>query len=237
MFSDTYPLRWVGLQAVIALPEHIDVSNAGQIREELLSVINRGAVVLIADMTATVSCDQAGADAVLRAHRRAVVSGTQLRLAVTAGVVMRVLGLSGLDRLVSIYPSPEAAMSRGMPAAAPAVAARPARTDGQAPPRPAPRRRPGDTGQDLPDMIINTLFRVGLSLQAAMDQPRDTARERIAEVLQYLDDIIRDIRDAEFGIRGQPTPRGRAGAPADPVPRQAGAEDQEQRAYTRHVLK
>jgi anti-anti-sigma regulatory factor len=37
----------------VTLPEHIDVSNADQIREELLSAINRGAAALIADLTAT----------------------------------------------------------------------------------------------------------------------------------------------------------------------------------------
>ena len=37
MLTDIYPVRWTGRQAVIALPEHIDVSNAGPIREELLS--------------------------------------------------------------------------------------------------------------------------------------------------------------------------------------------------------
>ena len=31
----------------MVLPEHIDLSNAGQILEELLSVVNRGATVLI----------------------------------------------------------------------------------------------------------------------------------------------------------------------------------------------
>ena len=50
MVNDTYPVRWTGRQAVVALPEHIDVSNAGEIREELLWVINRGAAALIADM-------------------------------------------------------------------------------------------------------------------------------------------------------------------------------------------
>jgi anti-anti-sigma regulatory factor len=82
--KDSNPARWVGRQAVVTLPEHIDVSNAGQIREELLSVINRGAAALIADMTATLSCDYAGADAVVRAYPRAVTNGTQLRLVVTA---------------------------------------------------------------------------------------------------------------------------------------------------------
>ena len=68
-------------------------------------LINRGAVTLIAGMTATLSCDGAGADAVARAHKRAVVNGTQLRLVVTAEIVSRVLSIEGLDRLVSIYPS------------------------------------------------------------------------------------------------------------------------------------
>jgi hypothetical protein len=40
--EDAYPVHWAGRQALVALPEHIDVSNTGQIREELLWVINRG---------------------------------------------------------------------------------------------------------------------------------------------------------------------------------------------------
>ena len=112
MFKDVYPVQWTGERAVVTLPEHIDVSNADQVREELLMLINRGAITLIADMTATLSCDRAGADAVARAHKRAVVSGTQLRLVVTAEIVSHVLTIEGLDRLVSIYPSLEAAFAR-----------------------------------------------------------------------------------------------------------------------------
>ena len=109
MVSNTYRGRWMGLQVVIALPEHINVSNASQIREELLWVINRGAVTVIADMTATRLCDHSGADAVMRAYRRALASGTQLRLVVSAPVVRRVLGINGLDRLIPVYSSLEAA--------------------------------------------------------------------------------------------------------------------------------
>ena len=116
--EDFYPVQWAGGQAVVALPEHIGASNAGQVREELLSVINRGARVLIADMTATVSCDHAGADAVIRAWQRAAVSGTELRLVVTARTVSQVLDQRGLDRLVSVYPSLHAAIAAGPPAAA-----------------------------------------------------------------------------------------------------------------------
>lgn len=89
-------MEWTGRQAAVTLPERVDASNAGQIREELLSVINRGATALIVDMTATLSCDHAGAEAVVRAYRRAIVSGTQLRLVLTAPIVRRVLAVNGL---------------------------------------------------------------------------------------------------------------------------------------------
>jgi anti-anti-sigma regulatory factor len=81
--EDLYPVEWAGGQAVVTLPEHIGISNAGLVREELLSVINRGATTLIADLTATVSCDQSGAEAVFRAWQRAAASGTELRLVIT----------------------------------------------------------------------------------------------------------------------------------------------------------
>jgi len=67
MAEDALPVRWIGDQAVVTLPQHVDVSNADRIREQLLWVINRGAAVLIADLTRTVSCDYSGADALARA--------------------------------------------------------------------------------------------------------------------------------------------------------------------------
>ena len=83
MIADPYPVLWADQRAVVVLPGHIDLSNSGEIRSELLSVINRGATTLIADMSATVSCDHSGTEAVARAYQRAVTSGTDLRLVVT----------------------------------------------------------------------------------------------------------------------------------------------------------
>jgi len=138
-------VQWAGRRAVVTLPEHIDVSNAGQISERLLSIINRGAAELIADMTATASCDYAGADAVVRAYQRAAASVTQLRLVVTAEIVRRVLTVNGLDRLISIYPSLDAATAAGASAAVVPPAARQATGDGQA----APQRAAGAWRQQL----------------------------------------------------------------------------------------
>jgi hypothetical protein len=52
--------------------------------------------------------------------------------------------------------------------------------------------------QELLDRVVQSLFRVGLSLQAAADLPSELARERITDALRELDDTIRDIRDRAF---------------------------------------
>src|SRR6266704_2691365 len=94
MRDDLFPVKWTGRQAIVGFPWHVNVSNVGQLRDRLLAVINRGAAVLIADMTDTVSCDHSAVEALARACQRALVSGT-------------------LDRLVPIYPSLEAATAAG----------------------------------------------------------------------------------------------------------------------------
>lgn len=138
MSRDSYPARWAGRQAIVTRPRRIEASNAGRIREELLLVINRDAIELITDMTATVSRDHAGADAMVRAHQRAVASGTQLRLVVAAPSVRRVLTLSGLDRLIPVYPCLAAATAAASAAAS-------------VTPKPAARLRPsGKALTELP---------------------------------------------------------------------------------------
>ena len=124
MTASPVPVEWREGQAILVLPEHIDVSNAGEVREQLLTIINRAPGALIVDMTGTASCDHAGMDTLARAHQRAAVSGTRLRLAVSAPVLLRVLGVEGIDRLISIYPSVEAALAAGPLAPGEAVSSR-----------------------------------------------------------------------------------------------------------------
>jgi anti-sigma B factor antagonist len=200
--KDTYPVRWAGSQAVVTLPEHIDLSNAGQIREQLLSVINRGATVLIADMTATLSCDHAGADTVVRAYQRAVISGTQLRLVITGEIVRRVLTVNGLDRLIPIYLSLDAALAerqdvQGTPGTGAITPAVPGAV-GQ--PRAADQAAPAD---ELLHWVVTSIFDIALLLQTAADLPRDAAGPRITEALGRIDDVVREVRDHRFARRVQ----------------------------------
>ena len=116
MIPEPYPVLWAGQWAVVVLPDCMDLSNAAEIRSELLAVINRGATVMIADMSATVSCDHSGAEALARAYQRAVLSGTELRLVVTSQAVRHEITISGLDWLVPVYHSLEQALACRKPA-------------------------------------------------------------------------------------------------------------------------
>jgi len=177
----------------VRLPDNIDLFNAGPLGEELLALAGRGAAALIVDMTATASCDYPGAEALVRAFRRAVASGAQLRLVAPAEVIRRVLRLNGLDRLVSVYPSREAALAAGLPAAQASAAGLP------------------QASQDLLGGIVRNLFQAGLSLQAALDAAREADRPYIMDALHYLDQTIRNIRDHVFVTGGREGP-----PPAEP---------------------
>jgi anti-sigma B factor antagonist len=106
-----YPVLWIGRTAVITLPVEIDITNSDQVREDLLSVVNQGAALLVADLSKTTFCDSSGISALARSFRRTQASGGEMRLAVSTPAVHRVLALTGVDRLIDIYPSVTAALS------------------------------------------------------------------------------------------------------------------------------
>jgi anti-sigma B factor antagonist len=102
---------WLGRVAVVSLPAEIDISNADQIREDLLSVVNRGATTLVVDMSATTFCDSAGVNALVRTLKRATANGAGMRLVVSTHAVRRVFDITGVDHLIDIYPSVAASLA------------------------------------------------------------------------------------------------------------------------------
>jgi len=105
-----YPVLWIGQAAVVTLPTEIDLTNADLVQEELLSVLNQGATLLVADLSKTSFCDSAGVSALVRAFRRAVTSTGTMRLVVGTPAVERVFSISGVDRLVDTFPSVAASL-------------------------------------------------------------------------------------------------------------------------------
>src|SRR5262249_5638270 len=95
---------WIDQVAVVTLPVEIDVTNAETVGEELLAALNQGATLVIADMSNTTFCDSSGVSAMVRVFRRAFASGSAMRMVVSTPAVLRVLSITGVDRLVDVFP-------------------------------------------------------------------------------------------------------------------------------------
>ena len=111
MSQEPYPVLWIGQVAVVTLPEEIDVTIADSVREELLAILDGGATLLVADLGKTEFCDSAGVSALVQTYRRASASGHPMRLVVGTPAVQRVLSITGVDRLVDIFPSVAASLA------------------------------------------------------------------------------------------------------------------------------
>jgi anti-sigma B factor antagonist len=109
--DERFPTSWSGRAAVVTVAGEVDLTNADGLREALLSALNASALGLVVDMTGTTFLDSAGVTALARASRRAAASDATMRLAVTAQPVLRILSLVGLDRLVEVHPSVDAALA------------------------------------------------------------------------------------------------------------------------------
>jgi anti-sigma B factor antagonist len=96
---------------VVRLPAEIDRDNAEGVGEQICSAFTHGAAVVIADLTWTVFCDSSGARQFVLAHNYAGAHDAQMRFVISDSNLIRVVTLTGLDQLLSIYPSLDAAMS------------------------------------------------------------------------------------------------------------------------------
>jgi anti-sigma B factor antagonist len=127
-----YELSWAGGIPVITTPGEIDVSNAAQFRQSLLSGAD-GHPTLVVDMSGTVFCDSTGVHQLVRARARAGAAGGEVRLVIRTAPVRRLFAIMGIDQLFPVFASLEQAVACApspafvpQPAAAPRREARPA---------------------------------------------------------------------------------------------------------------
>ena len=100
-----FPLTVNGV-AVVTAPVEIDITTAEQLRTVLLDAGSDGHATVVVDMTQTRFCDCSGLSVLVRAHRRAMAEGGGLRLVLPAdGPVVRVVTVTGLDRLIPCFGS------------------------------------------------------------------------------------------------------------------------------------
>jgi len=100
---------------VVPMPAEIDLANAARVGEQLRTAAGAGVTVIVADLTGTQFCDSAGIRTLLAA-RDDVAQHAQLRLAVAQdGAVRRALQAIGLQHVLPMHPTVEAALDPDVP--------------------------------------------------------------------------------------------------------------------------
>jgi anti-anti-sigma factor len=102
---------------VVTGPAEIDVTTADQLRSALLEAAQGHATVVV-DLTHTGFCDSTGLGVLIRAHKRALAEGGEVRLVIPdGGAVSRIFALTSLHRFIPRFGSLAEAL-RPAPAAA-----------------------------------------------------------------------------------------------------------------------
>jgi anti-sigma B factor antagonist len=169
--------------AVVSAPAEIDVNAAEQLRTVLVEAVSHEHATVVVDMTLTRFCDSSGLSVLVRAHRRAVAEGGELRLVLPAdGPVVRVVTLTGLDRLIPCFASLDRALTPG-----PAAATLPARPRPPAGLRSRTRQpaRPADGCERVPQGTLEASVAAGESgpVIALAGEADLTCAEQLSELL------------------------------------------------------
>jgi anti-sigma B factor antagonist len=122
MMETSCPIKLVQGVPVIAASAEIDVCNGGILRAAILHTAAFGYATMVVDMSRTEFCDSAGLGVLVRAHKRALAEGGDLRLVVTTPAVLRILTLTGLDQALRLFTTVADAVAE-----LPAVTIQPAR--------------------------------------------------------------------------------------------------------------
>jgi anti-sigma B factor antagonist len=91
---------------IVRLSGEADITTVPALAEALSSPAAGSPALLIVDASGLTFIDSAALHVLVRAHRRLRSDGRSLALVRPSPTVMRILQLSGLDRVIAVYASP-----------------------------------------------------------------------------------------------------------------------------------
>jgi anti-sigma B factor antagonist len=114
MPAESFEVVELGGLPVVRAPEEIDVANSGQFRLALLSAAAQGPTIIV-DLSRTEFCDSSGLSVLVRALRRARAEGGELRLVVSTHAVRRIIAVTGVGAIFTVFASLDEALSSHPP--------------------------------------------------------------------------------------------------------------------------
>lgn len=104
--------RWHGPWLALELAGEFDLSGAPAFREAVQAAHRDDMVGLVVDLSEVSFMDSSGLGALLGCYRRMQAEGRSFALAAPSHRLQEVLGLSGLDRTIEVFPSVDEALDR-----------------------------------------------------------------------------------------------------------------------------
>lgn len=91
--------------AVVRLGGELDIASVGAVRQRLLDLALDGHVRQVVDLTPLTFMDSAGLGAIVAVRRRLRVLKGSLVVACSNPSILRLLGLTSMDRVLRVYPT------------------------------------------------------------------------------------------------------------------------------------
>ena len=107
-------VRVHGGMSVFELTGSLDIATSPTVRASLIEASERGDHKLIVDLTKVDFLDSTGLGALIGAQRRAKEFDGDVRLVVKEGQILRLLRITGLLKVLSVYPTLEDALNDGV---------------------------------------------------------------------------------------------------------------------------
>lgn len=97
---------------VVTFPTEVVFANAGTVRQRVEAALLPGVSTVILDMTPTVFCDTSGLRELVLAHQLGNENGVEMRVVVPTKL-MRMIQITGLQTVLEVYPTVDAAVAAG----------------------------------------------------------------------------------------------------------------------------
>jgi anti-sigma B factor antagonist len=102
---------------VLAVYGDLDLHSADELGDRLVGAVERGASLLVVDLSGAAFVDSQGLGALLRGTRRLGPGEGRFRIVVPAPEIRRLFEITSLDRVFPLDETREQALARGMDAA------------------------------------------------------------------------------------------------------------------------
>ena len=103
-----------GAMSVFELTGSLDIATSPTVRASLIEASERGDHKLVVDLTKVDFLDSTGLGALIGGQRRAKEFGGDVRLVVKEGQILRLLRITGLLKVLAVYPTLDDAVKDGV---------------------------------------------------------------------------------------------------------------------------